>query len=291
MATKQILPKLLERRISLMIEACSPVTASKYRWWAKYKHKEGLEVRRWGDTWINYRRDVGHAPYAVVSNIQPKTLTDVKESVPIKIGSKVIDAAGIKVLNAYGQTSRPWTYTGEFEKTTSKREAFEMGFSQSIRNCFTAGNDATPVKNELEITLGFNQSSVEESSESERQNRIFSFSGDTPVGIDELITARREVSRMKSTLTGKGDYEFSLKFGNHWSGKWNGGTRQWDSFEDFMRVIKGNAPSSWSLADAFRKYSPPSWLIEELEKPLNLPFIQTLEFDQATSVELVPIPL
>ena len=38
------------------------------------------------------------------------------------------------------------------------------------------------VKNELAVALGFSQTTTDEDEDSERQNRTFSFNGDTPPG-------------------------------------------------------------------------------------------------------------
>ena len=188
--------------------------------------------------------------------------------------------------NYGGTSSLGWSYTGEFEKTTSKEESFEKSFDQSIETYYEQGGDAAGFKAGIKITLGFHQSDSGSSSEAERVSRSFSFHGETAPGEAERITAWRKVSRMKSEIVGTGDYEHSIKIGKHWHGKWQGRTHSWDSFADFLRVIKGEAPTSYDLAEEFRRSRVPSRILRRLEAPLNLPYRQPLEFDHATSIDL-----
>ena len=147
------------------------------------------------------------------------------------------------------------------------------------------------VKNELAATLGFSQTTTDEEEKAERTNRSFSFEGDTPAGEDEIATAWRKVTKMRQTITGDGDYEHGIQIGKHWHGSWQGNSHKWDSFADFIRTVKGEAPSDWDLAEAFRKNPPPQALIERLEAPLDVPYTQPLEFDQATAIDLRKGPL
>ena len=174
---------------------------------------------------------------------------------------------------------------------TKRHSSFEAGFTQSITNTLTIGNDASAVKNELAVALGFSQTTTDEDEDSERQNRTFSFNGDTPPGESEIITAWRKVSRMRSIVTGDGDYEHGVQIGKHWHGSWQGRTHKWGTFADFVRTVKGEAPSTWDLATEFRAYPVPQHLIDLLEAPLDAPYTQVLEFDQATSVDLRKKPL
>ena len=158
----------------------------------------------------------------LLTNIQPTKIKDPKESDPVELDSKIIDAASINSDNLGGHGPLGWEYSGEFEKTTSKEESFEKGFDQSIENTLTIGGEAASVKNELKVTLGFSQSTTDTSGEEERQSRTFSFHGDTEEGIRERITAWRKVTKMRSVITGEGDYEHSIQMGKHWHGKWLG---------------------------------------------------------------------
>ena len=178
-------------------------------------------------------------------------MRDPKQSDPVELDSEIIDAASITSENRDGKSPLDWEYTGEFEHTTSESDSFEAGFSQSITNTLTIGNDATAVKNELALTLGFDQRTTSGSDEGDRVNRTFTFSGSTPAGDDEEMTAWRKVARMRSQITGHGDYEHSIKIGKHWHGKWDGKTAEWETFADFLRVVKGEAPPNFDLADSF----------------------------------------
>ena len=101
----------------------------------------------------------------------------------------------------------------------------------------------------------------------------------------ETVTAWRKVSRMVSELHGTGDYEHSIEIGKHWHGKWQS-VKRWDTFADFMRCAKGEAPPNFDLADSFRSKRVPGSILKMLEKPLDLPFVQRLEFDKATKIDI-----
>ena len=285
------LPDLLNERVRLMAYAIvryGPMRGSKkYDWWAGYDWHQPIHVNSWSDNDIDYRRKRGASPRIHISNVQPSGVKNSKESEPALLNTKTIDAATIRVRNADGETEQPWgPYTGEFEVTQTKRHAFEKGFEQSVRNCFTAGNDNTYVKNELEVTLGFSQTETDEEEKAERVNRVFNYNGVTPAGKNERITAWRKVGKMKSIVTGQGDYTFSFEIGRHWHHRWQGGHYKWETQADFLRCLRGEAPSGWAGANEFRQNRVPSWLIDRISKPLDLPYTQVLEFDQATDIDL-----
>ena len=289
---------------------------SKKEWWAGYDWHDTLKTDDWTDTRVDYRRpNVGSATL-VLAEIQPVGVKNVRESEPVELESRIIDAASIEIYNRqswedavaafladdpdgdfddlddakqryWGAVPQPWgPYQAEFEKTVSKTEAFNWSLETSVRNCFTAGNDATPVKNELEVTVTGGVGGGTEESEGERVNRSFSFNGETPAGVDERISAWRKVSRMRSMVTGIGDYEHRIHIGKHWHGHWQGGGHQWKTFADFLRAARGEAPNNIALAQEFRRHPCPDWLLRRLETPLELPYVQPLEFDQATNIQL-----
>ena len=288
-----ILPEQLQPRVELIAHLCAQYgeVGDKAEWWGDYHQSEGLDVAKWTDTFVDFRRTGTGSATVYLEDVQPSGVRDVKESDPVELDSKVIDATSIRSDNVKGTSPAMWEYTGEFEQTTSKRHSFEAGFQQSVTNTFTAGSDASAVKNELSVSLGFSQTTTDESEKTERQNRTFAFSGATPSGEGELITAWRKVSRMRSVVTGIGNYEHSIKIGKHWHGSWQGGRHSWKTFADFVRTVKGEAPSDWDLAEQFRSNPVPQRLIDQLEAPLDVPYTLTLEFDQATVIDTRKRPL
>ena len=271
-------------RASLIAEACSGRIGNYFK---HYRHKSGLYVDSWHDDRVSYRTQKGANSTLVLSSVQPSKIKDTKKGDLVKLNERTIDAASITVNNQNRMTPRPWgPYHGEFEEIVTKRDAFENSFNQSIRDCFTAGNDASPVKNELEVTVGFSQTTTEENENSKRELRSFEFDGETEAGIDEEIYAWQKRTKMKQVITGHGDYEHSVEIGNHDHGHWGHHKEKWDTFADFMRVIKGDAPTNYALADSFRRHPVDGNLVKALEKPLNMPYTQVLEFEDATEITL-----
>ena len=240
---------LLMPRAELIAQLVGPRVAGKREWWAEYNRHEGLRTGHWTDTRVDYRRPGVGSASIVLDQIQGRNLKDVHETDPIELDSKIIDAASIVSRNKKSNSPIDWSYTGEFEKTISKEEAFEKSFDQTIETFYEQGGDAAGFKAGIKTTLGFHQSDSSSTSETERVNRSFSFGGSTPPGEDERLTAWRKVSRMKSEVVGIGDYNHTIKIGKHWHGSWQGGRHSWDSFDDLLRVIKGEAPTSYDLAN------------------------------------------
>ena len=115
---------------------------------------EEIEAVSWSDTRVDYRRPHARSASIVLDQIQGKNLKDVHETEPVQLDSKIIDAASIMPSNYGGTSSLGWSYTGEFEKTTSKEEAFEKSFDQSSETYYEQGGDAAGFKAGIKITSG-----------------------------------------------------------------------------------------------------------------------------------------
>ena len=68
------------------------------------------------------------------------------------------------------------------------------------------------------------------------------------------ITETRTRADVEVSVTADGKYNHVIKIGHHSGGKFvHHGYAKWDTFQDFVDVVEGRAPSNWSLADSFRK--------------------------------------
>ena len=316
--TSELLPDMLERRARLYLAICAPHIATKPQWGAGYTLKEDLFVAAWSDTHVDYRRSKAASCSVYLDDVQGDQLRNISESEPVLLKERVIDAASIEVLNKqpyeaaqaryeaggstvpwdeleldawakWGAVAQPWgPYVGEFEKTTSKKDAFEKSLDTSTKIYAEKGGEAAGYKVGIEQTISAHFGWSNETSEDNRTSRSFSFNGEAPPGLDMRYTAWRKVGQMRSTIKAEGGKEYSIRIQKHWHGKWQGNGVQWKSHADFMRCATGRAPSDWDLANTFRKYPPPKKMLDELQKPLDQPYIQTLKFDQATSIRLRP---
>ena len=313
-----LLPDMLERRARLYLHLCAPHIATKPQWGAGYRHTEDLLISSWSDTHVDYRRLKAASCCVYLGDVQGAQLRDISESEPVQHEEKIIDAASIEVFNKqpfvsaqaryeatgatipwddldldewakWGTVPQPWgPYTGEFETTRSKRDAFDGSLDTATKIYGEKGGEAAGYKVGIEQTIAAHFGWSKETSEDNRTSRVFSFNGETPPGLNMRYTAWRKVGRMQSTICAKGGKEYSIRIGKHWHGRWLGGGVAWASHAEFMRCADGEAPSSWDLANTFRRNPPPKSLLEELREPLDLPYIQRLEFDQATSIRLRP---
>ena len=113
---------------------------------------------------MEFRRASDEKACAHIRFVVPVGIKNLKRSPPVTGESKTIDAAKISILAYDEPFEQEAGYRVLFEQATTESDAVSAGLSVAIRNCFTAGNDGTPVKNETEIT-------AEAHSEWSKQNR------------------------------------------------------------------------------------------------------------------------
>ena len=96
-----ILPEQLEPRADLIAFICSRYgrVGTKKEWWGSYERGEGLKVVKWTDTFVDYRREDAGSATIYFTDVQPAQVRNVKESDPVLLDSKIIDAASITSRN------------------------------------------------------------------------------------------------------------------------------------------------------------------------------------------------
>ena len=244
--------------------------------------ESGLETNDDGTQKIWWKRRSEKKALLVFNNIRPIGMTDVKVSDPVVKESKNIDASRITIRNLEGIVTQHAIYEGKFGSTKSEEDAVTAGFEVAIRNAFTAGNDATPVKNETEITATVRSEWEKRTNKGSSVEKTVTIPAECPPGYDLEVWAERDIEVLERTLRGNGDYEHTIDIGKHWHKKWSG-QKTWDSFARYLRVIKGQGADNDSLGREFRNNIPFDW---HVRKPLNVPFEQTYTYDNVTSTEL-----
>ena len=237
--------------------------------WKDYKASDGLVHADSGDDWVEWRR--GTSSWAEqgtlrFNNIQPKKVEDMKFHEPFVLRSEDIDATSVELDNSTGIAPLEYTYEATFVKSISEEESFSAGFSLAIRNCFTAGNDATPVKNETEITAEAHSEWGKSKSQTSEVSRTASFTVVVPVGKKLRVFGRRSIEKMRRKVTGKGVFTHSVIIGRHWHGKWYwDGSKEWKTYDEFLSEHRS----------------------DKLREPVYNKFEQLIDFDNVTTVRLV----
>ena len=288
----------LMARAELIGLAVKSVSDNKLWRWDNFNKKDGLRVAgyRDGGTNLDYRRNSDRTAALLLGNIRPKDkLIDRKDEI-IPVGSvKNVDGVTIECFNYNGIAPLPITYEGNFGKSRSFAEAAAYGFTQSIELSFKfqQGGEASFYKFEQELTLGFESRqdfSTTETNETTEQ-RSAGINPECPPAYDINFWMSRTSQPMKVRTTGKGDVEHSIEIGKHWDGKWHGHDgykrhAEWDTFEAFLKVIKGDGARDQDLWEHFRKNPAPKWIVKALEKPLDIDFDHTsAEFDGWTTLQ------
>lgn len=311
---------ILMARAEGIAEAMDNVDSRRLWRWDDYSASQGLAVAGYhdGGQLIDYRRP-GDAQAALWLG-QVRAVDDIQdelESKAVPTGEPYVQWAEQgtfrnhtvrtkEILDQIAQGLLPndfdfldFTYTAHFAETLSWEESKELGFREAISTTFGVevggdvygGKASASATAEVESTQNMGQTSGDE----EEQGDEESFSLRVPSDTVRKVQGKRTIGPMKYVITGWGDLEHSITIGKHWDGKWNGhrGKKRtykrhahWDSFADFLRVIKGNGSRDMDLADWFRQHPAPAALIRRLEAPLNQPFRQDVPYDNVGITEL-----
>ena len=203
-------------------------------------------------------------------------------------------------------------------KLSTVSESFEAGFKEAFKLTIGTG-DASPVKAEAEISTEFSQtlSNATGSEEGSSVERESAYSIRVQPESDVKVWAQRAVQPQKVTLSGSGEIDHSITIGKmKWKvrellvlkNKFNNPSKviehinngrayarkdgkgkrtydrfaRWDSFQDFMLVIKRESPRDYPFAEHFRENPVPDWIIKALEEPLENSFRQDVQYDAVT---------
>ena len=296
-----IADKLLPRAEAIAMALTG--VSDKFWHWGDYKK---------GDMKVSYLTDGGasigferksdkHARIAL-TNVRPMDNLINRKAVDIPTGEpKTIDKASIPITNFDGVTETPVGYDARLSKLKTKEHAFALGFTESIKTTFgfQEGGEAASFKATQELELGFEsrQDITDTEGSQAGEDRGAGLNPVCPPGYDITFSLERISQRMKTRLTGNGDVDFGFQIGKHDHGKFQGNTGEhgkvyprwgkWDSWDEFMSVIKGEGRRDLLFAKWFWEHKASAKTIKALEKTLDLPFDHTGdEFDGSTVLKV-----
>ena len=271
--------------------------------WENYDWHENLSIGQFkSGELIRYHRPKNWMGAIEMTGFNPIGIENRVE-IEIPIGTpSIIDALTATGLNFDGAVDVQLNYEGEFSKTKSSSEAFSHGLTESLEVSvkFTQGNDASFVKAEQEIKAGFEarQDWSRSSSDESQVRKLASLSPLCPKGYDIVFRLIRKSQKKKLKVTGFAKVDHGFQIGKHHSKEGFKGHRgkhrklysrwaKFDSFyEQFLPVIKREAPRDYPFASHFQKNPVPDWLIAKLEDSPKIPFEHTSqEFDGWTDLE------
>ena len=268
-----------------------------WRWQGyNHDHKLRLESLSNGGANLDFRRDNDPKAALFAQNIRPiGKLRDAKQEL-IPLGPpETVDGVRIDVENWGGLTPLDLPYNGGFDRGSRREDVEFKNFTESLEVSFkaTQGGEAALLKFEEEIKVGFSATQGDEKHDetSSGQRKDAGASPEAAPGCDIKFWMTRMTQKMMVRRTGIGQVTHSLDVGKHWDGRWNRHKGKWkrhahwDTFEDFVEVVKGAGRRDHDGAEHFRAHPMPHWVIAGLEEPLDLPFVdESPPFDGWTNL-------
>ena len=289
---------LLYRKFQL-IGYCAGHLPDSLIWrWPGFDHGHKLRLAAFKNAGadLDFRRDNDKQAALFASNIHPLGNLIGPKTELLPIGSlETVDGVKIDVENWEGLTPLALPYNGGFDKGTRREDVEFKNFAESLEVSakFTQGGEAAQFKFEQEIKAGFTATQGDEKHDekSEGQRKDAGAAPEAAPGCDVKFWMTRTVQKMKVRRSGVCQVTFAIDIGKHWHGRWQtkkGGYKRhchWDTFEDFVAVVKGAGRRDHDGAAHFRARPMPGWVISELEKPLDLPFVdESPPFDGFTNL-------
>ena len=228
-----------------------------------------------GSMRIRFRRESDGHGVIEFQNVQASSVSAIhfgEETLqnPETLGSNVE-----VVDNRKGVAEIPVSFRDLFSKSHGKEHTDEKSAGTSVSVEVTASQS-------IEGVAGFEEKVSAEAhaeisqSDTETEDTTSEFEGEegttVPVGKRVRITETRTRADVVQDVTGHGDFTFSLQVGKHSGGKFVGGHNRgwakWDSWQQFVDVVKREAPDNWGLAKSFKEhhaYHADLWALDPLD--------------------------
>ena len=258
---------------------------------------DSFKEHRDGTLYLRYRRRGNRLAGMAFDHVTPYRIRDLELGEPVTLDAEVIDSASITIRNLSDVPQEPVNYESFFgsalSKTVSEEESFTHGIEESVRNTFTGGNDATPVKNETEVGFAAHQEWAKKTGQSDTDEKSKARTVAVPARAGTQrglrVEVERALARMERLATGRGDVEHSVRIGLYDDGWW--GDREWDSFRSMLHAMRGDAGDNRELGRYFREHPVAARKLAALEAPLDLPFKKLCTYDDVTRLDVTYTPL
>ena len=202
-----------------------------------------------------------------LSEIKPNGLANVVFGDQNVLNSQQIGSISEEVDNLDGVGDVEVNFRDLFaEKETSDSTHSEGGSVKTSIESEQSIEGVASFKESVEVEA---HAEISESRGSETDKEDEGSEGTTvPIGKRARITETRTRADVEVSVTADGKFNHVTKIGHHSGGKFvHHGYAKWDTWQDFVDVVEGRAPSNWSLADSFRKrplLDSLKWVLGEL---------------------------
>lgn len=252
-------------------------------------------IRYWIPYSENHKRagDDGHVKFAsiVFTDIIFQNAENLELSEPETLSSENQDAVDLKIDNTHGTSPITEHYTTEFSKTDSESDRYLAALESSVRTWFGTGEEE-PISTGVELTVTA-RAEFEKTRGTERsESRTLDVEVQALPGEKKRWWGTRNVAKKRRIARGSGALEHKIWMGSfqQWYGipghaaqSWHF-QNEWESFTDFMSVIKGEKYGP--MADIVRNRPAPTYEVEVLSAPLGKDIEIIYEYDSCTDAEL-----
>ena len=246
---------------------------------ANEKLRAELQTNDDGSITLIYTRESDAHSRMEIRNIQASGLSAIhfgEETLknPETLGSNVEI-----VDNRKGVGDVPVSFRDLFSKSHGKEHTDEKSAGTSVSVEVTASQSIEGVAGfEEKVSAEAHAEISESDTETEETSQEFEGEEGTtvPVGKRVRITETRTRADVIQDVTARGDFNFGIRLGKFKHGGWQGGRDRgwvdWDSWQQFCDVIRGDAPDNWSLARSFKEHSAyhaDLWALDPLDSEVK----------------------
>ena len=243
------------------------------------------------DTEIHFSRKDDWEARISLYNIQNTGVRNLKFHDPIVLRSEPRMTVAADINNVDGLTDKHQSVTKTIETGKSELDEVKAGFEVSSKTTIGTG-EASSVKVEEEITVTVSSEWTKQTGRTESDS----------ISVTDDITAlpgtrvktffNWEEQDLKRHVEGMIVLNCGVKIGkrsNHGqSGNWHWtGSKNWDSIDELVSVVKGNGSTKADLYDHFynRSNMPPKKLIEKVDNRIEIPMDFWVEYKGAIALK------
>ena len=231
---------------------------------AGFKGEEKLVAREYpvggGLMLIQFYRESDIGAVIEFGNVSPAGTGNTRYGPETILKAEDLGASSVTVDNRTGYKEIEVNFRDLFAKTDSKEKTASGGTSSKLTieaEESIAGFGSIKESLEEEVHAEFAETEGSETT-NEREGEEATI---VPVGKRVKITETRQRADTELEATSNANFTFNLHVGQH-DHRWNHGWRgkhgrnhfEWNSWDDFVDVIKGDAPSNLDLAMSFARH-------------------------------------
>ena len=232
-----------------------------------------------GSLTLRYRRRSDGDCLIEYRNVQASGVADIRFGEETLQNPETLGSNVEVVDNRHGVAEIPVQFRDLFSKSHGKEHTDEKSAGTSVSVEVTASQSIEGVAGfEEKVSAEAHAEISQSDTETEETSQEFEGQEGTtvPVGKRVRITETRTRADVVQEVRGLGQFSFVLQLGKHSGGHFKGGRdrgwAQWDSWQQFVDVVKGEAPDNWSLAKSFRErhaYHADLWALDPLDSEVK----------------------